>query len=311
VSSGVRVCVRMCVLYGEGAAVANKYCGNCGNELSPNDSFCPNCGNPVHETARVATPEADVSVPAPPQQGGGDATPPPQQAGTQQAGAPTQGRSSTGRLLVGCLAVFGLLFLLAIGLGTIGGGGGNPANSPPERAEQDEGVEGGGKDPEAKQPLQGERAKPQEGQQQQPAQQQERPTAQIGQTVTVGDVAWRVTNAQQTNQLKSQFGQFGNSKRGNFVIVDFMFTNKGNEAVTLDPISLALIDGQGRKFETDTDTFEYIPPQKDIFLTQVNPGVTQPGRVIFTVAPDTSNFTLQAGDTNFWSDKNAHIELGF
>lgn len=33
------------------------------------------------------------------------------------------------------------------------GGGQQAADSPPERAEQDEGLEGGGPDPEAKQPL--------------------------------------------------------------------------------------------------------------------------------------------------------------
>jgi hypothetical protein len=60
--------------------------------------------------------------------------------------------------------VFGLLFLLAIGLASLGSGGGEPANSPPERAEQDEGVEGGGNDPEANQPLEGEKAQGANGQ---------------------------------------------------------------------------------------------------------------------------------------------------
>jgi hypothetical protein len=43
--------------------VANKYCRNCGHELAEDDHFCPNCGRPVHETAHVPTPEADVPVP--------------------------------------------------------------------------------------------------------------------------------------------------------------------------------------------------------------------------------------------------------
>src|SRR5215213_4020504 len=98
------------------AEAPDRYCGNCGHELSPEDKFCRSCGTPAHQAATVPTPEADVPVPPPPQQVEGDATPPLQQAGTQQAGTPTQGPSSTGRLLVGCLAVFGLLFLLALGL---------------------------------------------------------------------------------------------------------------------------------------------------------------------------------------------------
>jgi hypothetical protein len=41
----------------------DRYCGTCGRELSPEDQFCRNCGRPVHTTAHVPTPEADVSVP--------------------------------------------------------------------------------------------------------------------------------------------------------------------------------------------------------------------------------------------------------
>ena len=49
------------------AEVPDSYCSNCGRELSSEDQFCPNCGRPVHETARVPTPEADVPAPPPSQ----------------------------------------------------------------------------------------------------------------------------------------------------------------------------------------------------------------------------------------------------
>ena len=69
-------------------------------------------------------------------------------------------------------------------------------------------------------------------------------------------------------------------------------------AVTLDTVSLTLIDSDGRKFEADTDTSEYVPMNKDIFLEQVNPGVMKQGETIFTVAPGASGFILKAGDTD-------------
>jgi hypothetical protein len=50
------------------AEVPQRYCGNCGHELSPENRFCPNCGRPVNRTARVPTPEADAPVPHPPLQ---------------------------------------------------------------------------------------------------------------------------------------------------------------------------------------------------------------------------------------------------
>src|SRR5215203_7118782 len=55
---------------GKGRSMAEtpaRYCGNCGNELEPEDRFCQNCGKPVHQAARVPTPEADVPLPPPPQ----------------------------------------------------------------------------------------------------------------------------------------------------------------------------------------------------------------------------------------------------
>ncbi len=48
--------------------MADRYCGNCGQELSADNRFCPGCGRPVHETAIVPTPEADVAVPPLPDQ---------------------------------------------------------------------------------------------------------------------------------------------------------------------------------------------------------------------------------------------------
>jgi len=46
--------------------VADRYCSNCGHELAQDDRLCPNCGSPVHQTAQVPTPEADVPAPPPP-----------------------------------------------------------------------------------------------------------------------------------------------------------------------------------------------------------------------------------------------------
>jgi hypothetical protein len=134
----------------------------------------------------------------------------------------------------------------------------------------------------------------------------------IGQPVHVGEVTWTVTNARQVSEIREKgFGQFGETKRGNFVIVDFNFTNNSSEAVTLDSASLSLIDSSGNKSEVDPDYFSYVPTNKQIFLENVNPDVTRPGEVIFTVASGASGFKLQVGDTIPFTDKNGYVDLGF
>jgi hypothetical protein len=97
--------------------MAQRYCTNCGAELGEDDRFCPNCGRPVHETAAVSIPEADVPVPPPPQQ----------EAGTQpleQAEAQPRGPWTTGRLALGCLGVFFVVFVVGASLAAIAGNGG-------------------------------------------------------------------------------------------------------------------------------------------------------------------------------------------
>jgi hypothetical protein len=128
----------------------------------------------------------------------------------------------------------------------------------------------------------------------------------IGETVRVGDVAWTVSNIQKSTQLKA----LGERKRGDFVIVDLTFINNGQEPVTLNFSSLALRDDQDRTHKTDPDAPLYVPTNQDLFLNQVNPGVTKQGRAIFNVAPDAKGLILEAGDTDMFGDDSAYVNLG-
>ena len=50
-------------------SVQQRYCGNCGSELTEGVKFCGNCGTPVSQPATTkATVEADTSAPPPPEQ---------------------------------------------------------------------------------------------------------------------------------------------------------------------------------------------------------------------------------------------------
>jgi hypothetical protein len=157
------------------------------------------------------------------------------------------------------------------------------------------------------------------------AAEQKGPKGEIGQTVKFSNVAWQVTMARQATLLKvpsrvaANDSAFRNiqelpakQKKGNFVIVDFLFTNNADEATRLDLATLILLDGEGCEFKATPNDFVYVAPGKNIFKENVNPGVTKDGEVIFAVTPDAKDFTLRAGDTDpFISDENAYIELGF
>lgn len=82
------------------------------------------------------------------------------------------------------------------------------------------------------------------------------------------------------------------------------------ETATLDTASMTLIDCEGRKSEADPDKFGYIPDDRNIFLENVNPGVTDQGQAIFTVALEATGFELELGDADLLSDDHGTVHLG-
>lgn len=251
-----------------------RYCGNCGNELRANDQFCQNCGQPVDQTARVPTPEADVSVPPPPQQQAGQQAPP-----QQQAGSPPPRRSTTSKVLIGCvgLVVLSVLFVGCLAIFTVGGGDGTGGDQQAQNSDQ-----GGGQAP-----------------------------AKIGEEVVVGDTAYTVTNAQQETRLEDPSG-FESPMTGNFLVVDFTVENRGDEPISVSDIGLYVYDDQDRQFETETDVpMGYIPENKDLFLLdRLNPGLSQSARVVFSVPPDSQGYEMEVSSGVF-ADETRRISLGF
>ena len=273
------------------AEAPGRYCSNCGQALSPEDRFCPGCGRPVHRTASVPTPEADVPVPPPPRAGGAGATTAQQQP-TWRAG---WGRRHP--ILTGCLGIIALFFLFGIIGAALGGGGGSVKKDEPVAAAPtgDEEKKAKEKSEKKEQPQAQKKPKP-------------KPEYSVGQKAKVGNVQWSVKDASLTDQLKSSFGT---QKRGRFIVVDFTFTNNRDEEVTLDPeLHMILKDSQGREFGSDPDAWEFVPANLMIFLEPVNPGVSTDGRVIYEVASDANGFTLTLDDVELLEDKSAVFDLG-
>ena len=136
---------------------------------------------------------------------------------------------------------------------------------------------------------------------------QKNPTAKIGEPLRVGGITWVVQDAKTVTELTSSYEK---PIRGNFVVVNFTFTNEGKEAATLDTASITLVDSEGRRNEADPDKFGYIPDGRNIFLENVNPGVTDQGQAIFTVAPGSTGFELELGDADLFSDVHGTVPLG-
>ncbi|MDX6381460.1 MAG: hypothetical protein QOI57_2484 [Rubrobacteraceae bacterium] len=134
-------------------------------------------------------------------------------------------------------------------------------------------------------------------------------TVAVGQPLTVGDVEWTVMDAHPANKLVSSIDS--GTKQGNFVVVDYQIKNISDEGLTPSSQPIALFDGNGRKFKFDTDTYLYIDWSKVIFRFTVAPGNSEEGQFIFEVPPDASQFQLQLGEANPFSNNSGYVNLGF
>jgi hypothetical protein len=268
--------------------MANRYCGNCGSELSQDVRFCPSCGRPVHETAQVSTPEADVDVPPPPR-GWQTGTAAPATAPVDQQGEQRRGRP----ILKGCLGIVVILFLLVVigaMLGVLGDGGGETAS----------GGGGAGEDngQDAQQASDGQGSSGSSGS-------SENDPVPFGETAQNGDLRWTLSDVEQTDEIGDQF----DSMSGNFVTVDFRVRNTGDQTATIDYSYLLLLDSQERQSEPSIDASMYVPTELDPFLTDISPGVTKQFRAVYEVAPDAEGFVLEATSENF-NEGFSYLSLG-
>jgi hypothetical protein len=256
--------------------VADRYCRNCGHELAEDDRFCPNCGRPVHETAHVPTPKAEVEVPPPPHQEAEDAA----ASQTPQAATPSARRSATaGRLFVGCLVVAFALFALFAGATILGGGGGGGSEAGGS-GESD----GAGKE---KQPL---------------------IRCNVAASCDLGESTVTITRAKATDLISTSMDNF----EGDFMLVEFDYTYGGAQPATVQEYNWKLEDSKGRTYRyafDPTSTYE-IDQERSLIYEKINPGTKNPGAIIFEVAPDAKNFTLYIKDLiRPKSSKQAKVDL--
>ncbi len=131
--------------------------------------------------------------------------------------------------------------------------------------------------------------------------------ASVGETVTVGEVQWTVTDVRQSEILVSDLG----NEEGDFVYTDVTFVNNSNQDITLATPFFTLIDGEGREFEPDIENnFTYLYPEENMFVEPVDPGSMTEGKLIFGTAPDSSGLRLRVGEAKFASTETALIDLG-
>lgn len=96
-----------------------------------------------------------------------------------------------------------------------------------------------------------------------------------------------------------------------FYIITLKIENKGKETKTVDSSMITLTDSQGRKFDRSIEgqTAKGLSQGKvDLFLQQVQPGLSVTGDIVFDIPKDATGLTLNVKGSLFGSAKQ--IDLG-
>jgi hypothetical protein len=138
--------------------------------------------------------------------------------------------------------------------------------------------------------------------------------ADIGETVTAGDVSWTVTDAGQESELR-KYTFPPESKYGSFITITFTVENLSEQPVTLTGETITLLDSKGNEFRPEPDRNDaFIEPDQNLLFSEtglLEPGETKEGKANFEVLPGSSGFRVHLGDNDTNTSEGTNVDLGF
>jgi hypothetical protein len=79
---------------------------------------------------------------------------------------------------------------------------------------------------------------------------------------------------------------------GKFIVVTVAISNRQNTAITMNTSLFEILDAYGNVYSASEKSME-IQGGNDLFLAQINPGITKAGRIVFDVPANLSTDNLQ------------------
>lgn len=132
--------------------------------------------------------------------------------------------------------------------------------------------------------------------------------AKVGETVTDKDLAFTVTSIDKASSLGNQY--MNKDAQGEFYVVTLKIENVGKETKTVDSSMLQVTDSQDRKFDRSIDgqTAKGLSEgQVDLFLQQVQPGLSVTGTAVFDLPKDVQEPKLLVKGSMFSSGREISL----
>lgn len=129
--------------------------------------------------------------------------------------------------------------------------------------------------------------------------------SKIGDTVTDEDMAFTVNKVGTAKTIGTN-PYLKKTASGTFHIVSVKIANSGNETKTIDSSMFQVIDSKGRTFDRSSDAA--IAQGFDLFLKQVQPGLSITGDVTFDLPEDATELQLVVKGSYFGTGSRISLE---
>jgi hypothetical protein len=131
-------------------------------------------------------------------------------------------------------------------------------------------------------------------------------TAQVGDKLTLKGTTYRVTGVDTVKQIGDEYT--GATANGEFVVIDIQLTNEEDEPATILEDNIRVIGGNGSSYSTSDDAL-FVYPDQTILLEEIQPGVTERGKLVYDLPPGAvKGARLQVED--LFSGSTGEIKLG-
>lgn len=136
----------------------------------------------------------------------------------------------------------------------------------------------------------------------------EEAVAKLNDTVTDKDLAFTATNVAKVKSLGNSYTK--KDAQGTFYVITLNVKNVGKETATIDSSMIKITDSQGRKFDRSIEgqTAKGLSQGKvDMFLQQVQPGLSVTGDIVFDLPDDATDLKLLVKGGLFGTEKQISL----
>ncbi len=128
--------------------------------------------------------------------------------------------------------------------------------------------------------------------------------AKIGDTVEDKDIAFTVTKVTTAKTLGSSYSK--KNAQGTFYVVAIKIANNSNETSTIDSSQFQVIDNQKRTFDRSSEG--QIASGFDLFLQQIQPGLSVNANIVFDLPDDAKELQLVVKGSYFSTGAKIYLE---